>query len=151
MKIKLSKSKWESIGRTAGWKKTSADEESRIVTIVRDLLNKEKEYRSFRGSIPEMEEATPEDLDAGYGSEMSQQDYTASLEEPWIDIYTDQGDFVFKFHGNYEPSSVNAGRSKTVFLGELYDANKLKSVVRQLQSMKVAVYMSDAIKSLLSS
>jgi hypothetical protein len=72
--IKMSKKEWLTIGKTAGWMKVASEKERTLEEIDR-LIEQEKQYRGRGSDIPSMEEATPEDLDAGYGRGMSSQDY----------------------------------------------------------------------------
>ena len=90
-----------------------------IMDDIDKLMAKENEFKTHNIDFEQMDEATPEDLDEGYGRAMSSQEYLDSLETPEIAITYDNGTFRIIFHGNYEPSSVNAGRPRKIWLDEL--------------------------------
>ena len=109
------------------------------------LMENENSFKNHNTDIPAMDEATTEDLDEGYGRGMSYQDYQDSLETPEITVTSYQNRFTFMFHGNYEPSSVNAGTLRKVFLTELDQVDAL-ALVNLIQSKKYNIYVSDDAK-----
>ncbi len=131
MKINLNKSQWEKIGRTAGWmKKSQFDEVQQAFNEIYDLYQDEQSFSTHERDIPDIEEATPEDLDAGFGKGMSGSDYQSSLQKPWVQMDA-QGVY---FNGNYEPSSVLAGDTRRVWItGALnpQDAARLKTMLNE--------------------
>lgn len=127
MKITLSKKQWDSMGKeaqitgeeTTNVKETSANIE-RPLSVILELWGEEQEYKNFSGNIGSMEEATPEDLEAGYGNAMSGEDYVGNLREPYVAISKfASGDFGVYFYGNASPYSVNAGRGITKYIDEV--------------------------------
>ena len=140
--IKIDKFEWTQIGQRYGWMKSAQgyDPVAQSVKDVQELMAKEQEYRQHGADIPQMEEATSEDLDAGYGYGMENKKYIDSLSEPYVQVEpTETPDaFTVFFYGNYEPSSVNAGRSKKIFLAHM-NKNQLDSFHQAMKSLNVEV------------
>jgi hypothetical protein len=145
MKIKLSKSQWQLIGKTAGWDKkvqaqfTNPDGAQQVLKVLNDLLQAEEKYKRNAVDMPQMEEATQEDLDEGYGRAMTAQEYIEGLNTPYVnvisdDVYSGVRYYQFIYFGNYEPTSVNAGRQKKVRISPsltLKDAQVVVDAMKQ--------------------
>lgn len=127
MKIKLSRSQWEQIGKTAGWMKTAQIlpfESEEILRELTELMDQEDEIRRYSGDVAEMEEATAEDLDAGFGRGMANSDFKSTLVNPTLFTRpskraAETGEVDLMFRGNNSPKSVNAGRERIVYLGTM--------------------------------
>lgn len=146
MKIKLSKSQWEMIGKKTGWMK-KADEQLDLPTLqqpqlfkdILSLIEEEKEFQQHTSNIEQMEEATTEDLDAGYGRAISAEDFRESLQDVDVTIRYLGGDsFEIIYNGNYGPSSVNAGRPRRIVMGDVTKEEALE-LINLLKSQSVHI------------
>jgi hypothetical protein len=155
--VQLTKSDWNLIGQQAGWLKTAQiSSGSGILDNVKKQLSKlfelEEGFRHRYEDIPEMEEADGEDFDAGYGHGMSAQGYVSELTNPYLSIgyrSVDANDFWVYFYGNYEPSSVNAGRQKKVYIAYL-SQNDILELVNFCKSNGWSCYVSEIAKKVLN-
>ena len=144
--IKLSKSEWQNIGKTAGWITASSPDVERALSEINSLVDDEKSYLQHSGSIPDMEEATPEDYDAGYGRGMPGEDFVLGLQHFWVDVLLDSreyGEFKVVFNGNNSPSSVNAGRPMIFHVGVLNESEARDLVSKLRGEGNIDVYVGE--------
>lgn len=141
--VKMSKKEWQDIGKKAGWMREAQSAKElaeRIVSLFEeDPYHKRNQY--FQ-DLPQMEEATPEDLEAGYGHAMSGDSFRTSLTEPMVDFEYENSEYGFEtwqvyYYGNYPQSSVNAGQTRRVFVGEIESEQELNGLKTHLSKYKI--------------
>ena len=130
--IKISKSEWEGLRK-------QAQVEDEMITEISALVAEEERYRMADQDILEMPEATPEDIDEGFGSAMSSQEFKNSLQPAFIQVMNrGNNDYKITFVGNYGPTSVNAGRTRRVFIGSV-DQLGLDRFLEGIKDMDIPV------------
>ena len=112
---------------------------NRIVGNIVYLMEEENKIKKYSGNVSEMEEATPEDLDAGYGRGMSNQDFQESLTDPYISIDEGEEGYTVYFYGNNSPDSVNAGRERKVFIASDLDQQTVDALKNILKAKNISV------------